>query len=252
MNNKMQRYKLKIEYEGTNYCGFQKQPKSDLKSIEGLIEAAIYSIFKERVKIAVSGRTDAGVHALGQVIHFDLETIYDDYKIITGLNYYLKNEGIVILDCKKVSNDFHARFSSKGRSYIYKIINRRPRPALDNLRAWHVPLPLDIELMKEASQYLIGEHDFAAFQHSNCQALHTIKTITQLDIAKKDCENIEIHISANAFLQHMVRNIVGTLSLVGLKKVTADYVKNVLDSKDKNKSGPNAPACGLYFIDAKY
>lgn len=250
----MQRYKLEIEYDGTNYCGFQKQPLSNLKSIEGCLEQAIKNLFKKNVKIAVSGRTDAGVHGLNQVIHFDLNKIYDDYKIITGLNYYLKSENIVILSCQKTSQDFHARFSSKTRSYIYKITNRRPRLALNKYRQWHVPLKLDINKINEACKYLIGTHDFSSFRHSNCQALSPIKTVKSLKVVINQQNNneIEFHIEANAFLQHMVRNIVGTLTLVGLGKIEVLDIKKILEQKDRNKSGPNAPAHGLYFNKVTY
>ena len=248
----MQRYKLTIEFDGTDYCGFQKQPLSKLHSIEGLLEKSVQNIFNEKVKIVASGRTDAGVHALSQTIHFDLIKTYEDHKIISGLNHYLQNYNIAILSCQKATPDFHARFSSIGRSYKYKIINRRPRLALDKFRAWHVPLPLDIKLMQEAATYLIGEHDFTSFRHSDCHALTPIKKIDKLEVIQINNEEIEIIISANAFLQHMVRNIVGTLTQVGLKKLTPMKVKEILEQKNRTTSGPNAPSQGLYFTSAKY
>ena len=248
----MQRYRLTVEYDGTKYCGFQKQPLSHIESIESLLEKSVENIFNEKVKIVASGRTDAGVHAISQTIHFDLEKTYDDYKIVSGLNHYLQNYNIAILSCAKTDSKFHARFSSIGRSYIYKITNRRARLALDKHRSWHVPLPLDVDLMRQGAQYLLGEHDFTSFRHCDCNALTPIKHIHQLDIISIDHEKIEIHISANAFLQHMVRNIVGTLALVGLKKITPGDIKEILEARNRKKSGPNAPSTGLYFLEARY
>ena len=250
--NKMQRYKLTIEYDGTDYCGFQKQKLSKLHSIEGLLEKSVHNIFNEQVKIIASGRTDAGVHATNQTIHFDLEKTYEDHKIVSGLNHYLQNYNIAILSCEKTTDKFHARFCATHRSYKYKIINRRAKLALDKFRAWHIPLPLDIKLMQQAATHLVGTHDFSAFRDSDCQALTPIKNVTKLEIIQKDNNEIEIEISANAFLQHMVRNIVGTLVLVGLRKISDMKVKEILEEKKRVNSGPNAPSKGLYFTNVEY
>lgn len=248
----MQRYKLIIEYDGTKYCGFPKQPIAK-KSIEGLLEEAVYGISQEKVKIIVSGRTDAGVHALSQVIHFDLNKNYEDFKVMSGLNYYLKNHDIAILSCEKTDNNFHARFNSKQRHYKYLITNRRARTVINKNRSWHVPLKLDVNLMIEASKYLIGTHDFSSFRHSTCQASSAIKTISKIEFIENiENEMIEIYVSGNSFLQHMVRNIVGTLSRVGLKKINPEKIKEILESKDRTKAGLSAPAHGLYFIGVDY
>jgi len=248
----MQRYKLTLEYDGTKYCGFPKQPIST-KSIEGLLEEAVYGISKEKVKIIVSGRTDAGVHALGQVIHFDLNKAHEDFKVMSGMNYYLKNHDIAVLTCEKTDNNFHARFNSKQRHYKYLITNRRARTVINKNRSWHVPLKLDVNLMIEASKYLVGTHDFSSFRHSTCQASSATKTINKIEFFEDlEKEMIEIYVSGNSFLQHMVRNIVGTLSRVGLKKMKPKKVKEILESKDRTKAGLSAPSHGLYFIGVDY
>jgi len=249
------RYKLEIEYVGTNYCGFQKQPKDSMKvfkkSIEGVIEEAFLEILSQKIKIAVCGRTDSGVHAKCQVIHVDLKEKIDCFKLMMGLNHFLKNNEISVISCKEVENTFHARFSAISRSYEYVIINRRAPLAIEKNRAWHVPLELDINKMQEAANLLVGKHDFKSFQDSTCQAKDSIKDIKYIKIEKQD-EKITIKIKANAFLKHMVRNIVGSLQLVGNNKIAVSEVKNMLLAKQRTSSGPNAPACGLYFVGAEF
>lgn len=245
------RYKLTLEYDGTNYCGFQRQKEINQPSIAQAVEEAIFKLSQERVKISGSGRTDTGVHALGQVVHFDLVKEFDPYKIVMALNNYLLDEAVVVLDCEIVDENFHARISAKMRHYSYVIINRRAPLSLEKNRAYHVARTLDVTAMDQAGKFLIGQHDFTSFRDAECQSSSPIKTIEHFSVSKIG-EKILINVSAKSFLHHMVRNIVGTLVWVGLGKISADEVKEILAAKDRNKSGPNAPACGLYFLKSDY
>ncbi len=247
----MNRYKLTIEYDGTNYCGFQKQFDIPQKSIEEVLEKAIFSLSQENVKIIPAGRTDKGVHALGQIIHFDLNKKFENYQIVRGLNSYLTAENIAILNSETVDENFHARFNAKQRSYKYIIINRSAPLTLNKNRAWHIIKSLDIEAMREGASYLIGQHDFSSFRDAECQSSSPIKTINKIEI-NDNAEKIEIEISAKSFLHHMVRNIIGTLADVGKNKITPQEIKNILAAKNRTKSGANAPSCGLYFLKVEY
>lgn len=244
-------YKITLEYQGTNYCGFQKQPDMPNKSVEEILENAVFSFSQERIKIIASGRTDAGVHALGQVAHFDLNKKFEAHKIVSGLNNYLRGEDIAVLDCELVDEIFHARFSAKQRHYRYLIINRRAPLTLQKDRAWHLAQPLNLQDMAAAAQFLIGQHDFSSFRDSECQAKSAMKNIEKITLTKNGDE-IAIEVSAKSFLHHMVRNIVGTLMWVGIGKIKIEDVKKILESRDRTKSGPNAPACGLYFLRVDY
>lgn len=245
------RYKLSIEFDGTNYCGFQKQKDIPQKSIEEVLENAVFSFSQERVKITASGRTDAGVHALAQVIHFDLEKFFDPYKVLMALNHFLIEEEISILTCEEVDENFHARFAAKERTYRYLIINRRAPLTLQKNRALHVKRNLDIEAMNQAAQFLIGLHDFSSFRDAECQASSPVRSINKIKITK-NFDEVFIEISAKSFLHHMVRTIVGTLVWVGIGKISAREMKIILEAKDRSKAGPNAPACGLYFLKTDY
>ncbi len=246
-----QRYKLTIEYDGSGYCGFQKQFGIPEKSIEEILEEAVFKMSQERPKIMVCGRTDAGVHALGQVVHFDLEKKFSSHQIILGLNSYLRQENLAILDAEITDENFHARFNTKMRHYRYAIVNRRAPLVLQKNRAWHVAQKLDILAMQESAKFLIGEHDFSSFRDAECQGKSPVKSLQRIEIAQNG-EEILIEVSAKSFLHHMVRNIVGTLVWVGSGKIAALEMKKILEAKDRTKSGPNAPACGLYFLRADY
>lgn len=246
----MSRYKIKIEYDGTKYCGWQKQ--KDEKSIQEVLEKAIFQAFKEKVDVVASGRTDAGVHAKAQIAHFDLEKNLTDFQMMMAINQNIENEeDVSVIDCEIVDNEFNARFSAKMRHYQYIILNRRANLALDKNRVWHVPQNLDLEKMQEASKYLIGKHDFSSFRDSQCQAKTPIRTIQAIKIEQND-NFISFEISAKSFLHHMVRNIVGTLVMVGKGKINPKEMSVIIESKDRAKSGPNAPACGLYFLKVDY
>lgn len=245
------RYKIIFEYDGTKYCGLQKQQYLPNKSIEEVLENAVHAFSQERVKINASGRTDAGVHAFAQVAHFDLSKKFEPRKIVMGLNNYLHGEDIALLSCEIVHENFHSRFDAKMRHYRYLIINRSAPPILQKNRAWHMPQKLDFTAMRAAADFLIGEHDFSAFRDAECQAQSPIKTIEKITLIKNGDE-LAIEVSARSFLHHMVRNIVGTLIWVGIGKIKTTEMKNILESRDRTKSGPNAPAHGLYFLRVDY
>ena len=245
----MPRYKIIIEYDGTNFAGWQKQ--KDTISVQKTIEDALAKLSEKEITIHASGRTDAGVHALGQLAHFDLDKEMEDWKIRMALNHYLRNEAVAILSCTKTNDEFHSRFDAKLRHYQYKILNRRAGAVLSKNRAWHIPYELNLEAMKNAAKHLIGKYDFSSFRDAECQAKSPIRTLSKIEIEKIE-ENINITISAPSFLHHMVRNIVGTLVLVGGEKIKADDIKTILEAKDRTKSGPNAPAYGLYFCQVDY
>jgi tRNA pseudouridine38-40 synthase len=246
----MTRYKLIIEYDGTNFCGWQRQ--KDKLSVQEVIETAIKTFSNQQITVHVSGRTDAGVHALGQVMHFDLEgDHFSSYNVMNAMNFYLRPQPIVVLECQEIDTEFHARFSAKERHYKYIILNRVPYPTLKKNRVWHVIKKLDINDMQEAANHLIGKHDFSSFRAKLCQASSPIKTLNQIKIsAAKD--EITFIISAQSFLHHMVRNIVGTLKLVGEGKITPIEVKTILEAQDRKKAGATAPACGLYLERIDY
>lgn len=245
----MIRYKIILEYLGTDFVGWQKQ--NNHLSIQECLESAIYQFSKENPVAYASGRTDAGVHALGQVCHFDLSKEYDAKVIIRALNHFLKAYPIVVKNCAIVNSDFHSRFSAISRRYTYKI-NNGPTPlAIEKDRMWWVRYPLNTLSMQEGANYLIGQHDFTSFRATECQAKSPIKTITNITISQ-DKDIISIEITAPSFLHHMVRNIVGTLMLVGTNKWLPIDVKYALEAKIRSAAGMTAPACGLYFTSVTY
>lgn len=245
------RYKITIEYDGTNYVGWQSQKDQPNKSIEEILQNAIYELTFEKVKINCAGRTDAGVHAIAQIADFYLEKNFKPHQILMGVNNKLLENNIAIIDCEIVDDNFHSRYNAKLRTYHYKILNRKTRPILQKNRVFHFPTKLDVQKMQEAAQFLIGTHDFTSFQDSKCQSLSPIKTVKSVNFFQKNQEII-IKISAKSFLHHMVRNIIGTLILVGQEKISPQDFLEILKSKDRTKSGFNAPSCGLYFFCAKY
>ena len=247
----MTKYKLEIEYIGTKYSGWQIQ--DDSPSIQGAIQNAIFKFCGENTECYSAGRTDAGVHAIRMPAHIELSKEYDPYKILMATNFHLQseNEDISILNVEKVPDDFHARFSCKKRYYIYKILNRPTRPIIDNQRVWWVYHPLDNELMDKVAQNLVGKHDFSSFRAAECQAKSPIKTLDEISV-KRNGDLIEIRVNAKSFLHHQVRNIVGTLEMVGRHKLTEQQFIDILEAKDRTKAGPTAPASGLYFEHAEY
>lgn len=243
------RYRLVIEYDGTPFCGWQRQ--SGQISIQGVLEQALKICLKKEITLFGSGRTDTGVHALGQVAHFDIDEDLDCFKIRESLNALVRPYPISVRIVESVSDDFHARFSAKERFYVYRIQNTRYPPALEKNRVWHVALPLDVEKMNEAARLLIGKHDFSTFRASECQAKSPVKTINDIKI---EClgDEVVMHVCARSFLHHQVRNIIGTLVLVGQGKWTIDDFKRAFEARDRTKGGPTAPASGLYFKRVDY
>jgi len=245
----MQRYKITLEYDGTGLAGWQKQ--KDHPSVQQHLEEAIEKFCQEKVDTVAAGRTDAGVHARGQVAHFDLNKEHDIRNVQHGINYHLDGLPISVLSAEKVNQDFSARFSATKRHYRYHIINRSAPLALNKNRAWHVPKALDINSIRQAAELLLGNHDFTSFRATECQAKSPVKTLDEITVTQ-DEESIYFDISAKSFLHHMVRNIVGTLTLVGHAKWTKENVQSALEGKDRTLAGPTAPACGLYFMRVDY
>ena len=245
------RYKLTIEYDGTSLLGWQRQ--LDGPSVQQYLEEILAKLNGFHREIVSAGRTDAGVHALGQVAHIDLEREMEPWKIREAFNGNLQaaEVPVSVLAVEAVDANFNARFSAKKRAYIYRILNRRaPSPLLHN-RVWWVPRPLDIELMRQGAQYLLGHHDFSSFRAAACQAKSPIKTLDKLDISAQG-EEVIFNVEARSFLHHQVRNFVGTLKLVGEGRLTPEDVKRILEAKDRSAAGPTAPASGLYLARVEY
>ena len=249
----MERYKIHIEYEGTNLVGWQKQ-KNGL-SVQEILENALFELTGEKKIIQGAGRTDSGVHALNQVAHFDIIKKIKTDALRDGLNSHIKNlykkYKVSVLICKKVKKDFNARFDAKERTYLYKILDRRSPPAIQNKKIWHVRRKLDEKLMKKASKTLEGKHDFTSFRATDCQAKSPIKTINSIKIIRKSSE-IEIWIKAKSFLHNQVRIIAGTLMIVGKAKWKKKDVERALKAKKRGAAGQTAPAWGLFLYSIKY
>ena len=248
------KYKVIVEYDGTGFAGWQIQDSRTRKpTVAGAITEAIHQFCGERPTIHAAGRTDAGVHATAMTAHFELNRKTTPREIMGALGFHLSKSGgkCSIIKASRARPDFHARFSCKGREYIYKILNRPARPALLENRAWHVATELNIEEMKEAAKHLIGHHDFSSFRGSGCQSSSPLKTLDSI-VIKKRGEIILVEVKAQSFLYHQVRNIVGTLKLVGEGKITPEDVKKILKAKSRPAAGPTAPAEGLYFAKARY
>ncbi|MDX1580656.1 MAG: tRNA pseudouridine(38-40) synthase TruA [Alphaproteobacteria bacterium] len=245
----MPRYKLTIEYDGGPYKGFQSQANGP--SVQDALEAALERFTQKTIRIFVAGRTDSGVHALGQVIHFDLERARRPYVIENALNHHLKPEPIAVLKVEEVSEDFHARFSATARHYWYRIINRPAPLTIDAGHAWQVAVPLDADAMNDAAKVLLGTHDFTTFRAAQCQAKSPVKTLDRLDIMRVGDE-VHAIAEARSFLHHQVRSMVGSLKLVGEGKWTAADLEASLEAKDRNALGLNAPPDGLYLTRVIY
>lgn len=296
------RYKLTIEYDGTNLLGWQEQ--QDGPSVQDYLQkslscftpaltdeypqvsnaalddndfseahdgasterrpAAYIDVLEEtgtgkrlqvpnKIVVYGAGRTDAGVHALTQVAHFDLKEDMEDWKLREAMNARLRDmkAPVCVISVEKVGQDFHARFSAKGRGYLYRILNRRAPAIIEKNRVWWVPVPLDVEKMRQGAKYLLGHHDFSSFRAAACQAKSPIKTLDKLDIEVFG-EEIRFIVEARSFLHHQVRNMVGTLKMVGDGHLQPDDVKRILEAKDRKAAGPTAPACGLYLSKVVY
>ena len=247
----MPRYRLLIEYDGGPYAGWQRQ--ADIPTVQQAIENALLALVGESVIVKGAGRTDAGVHALGQVAHVDLAREWKGDKLREALNAHLPLAGdsVAILAAESVADDFDARFSARARHYLYRILNRRAPPAIDLGRVWHVKRALDAAAMHEAAQLLLGKHDFSTFRASLCQAKSPVKTLSRLDVVREG-DVIEVHASAPSFLHNQVRSMVGSLKLVGEGSWTADDLRSALDAADRTRCGPVAPPDGLYLARVDY
>lgn len=243
----MTRYKIILEYDGTNLIGWQENRQGP--SVQSLLKDAIEKFCGVRPDIVGAGRTDAGVHAVAMVAHFDLDSDADANTVMRAINFYLNDAPVSVLDCEIVSGDFNARFSCVMRHYKYIVLNRSAPPVLDKNRAWWVPRKLNIRKMRDAARLLVGEHDFTSFRASQCQAKSPIKTLDSCRIERKD-DLVVFDFSARSFLHHQVRNMVGTLIEIG---VGAPYdINEIFAACDRSAAGATAPACGLYFIQADY
>ncbi|MGB3502731.1 MAG: tRNA pseudouridine(38-40) synthase TruA [Mesorhizobium sp.] len=247
----MPRFRLDIEYDGSAYAGWQRQ--ADQPSVQEAIETAIAGFCGEKVSIRGAGRTDAGVHGLGQVAHVDLSKDWPADTVRDAINAHLgmASATVSILAASEVTEEFDARFSAVARHYIYRIANRRARLALDAKRAWWVPKRLDHEAMAEAAKGLLGRHDFTTFRSIHCQAKSPVRTLDVLDVSRNG-ETIEIRASARSFLHNQVRSMVGTLKRVGDGAWTAADVRAALDAADRTRCGAVAPADGLYLVKVDY
>ncbi|MDP3404953.1 MAG: tRNA pseudouridine(38-40) synthase TruA [Brevundimonas sp.] len=245
----MPRYRLTLEYDGGPYAGFQAQ--EGLPTVQGAVETAIQAFCGQRVRIAAAGRTDSGVHATGQVAHVDLEKDWPAATVMNALNAHLIREAVAVLDCVAVADDWHARFSATGRKYLYRILNRPGRPALERGRVWHVRKPLDAEAMQAGATRLIGHHDFTTFRDLACQSKSPEKT---LDVATVRRVGEEVHLvfEARSFLHRQVRSMTGTLVEVGLGRWSPEDVSAALEARDRAACGPVSPSDGLYLTGVTY
>ena len=245
----MPRYRLTIEYDGGPFVGWQRQDNGP--SIQGALESAITSFSSETVTVTGAGRTDAGVHALGQGAHFDLVKEFHPDRVRDALNHFVRPAPIAVLSAEVAAPDFHARFSAKARHYLYRIICRRAPLALDRGHAWQVVHDLDAEAMHAAAQELVGQHDFTTFRAAECQAQSPVKTLDKLTV-RRALDEISIEASARSFLHHQVRSIVGTLKLVGEGKWRPRDVAAALKACDRARCGPVSPPDGLHFVRVDY
>jgi tRNA pseudouridine38-40 synthase len=245
----MPRYKLILEYDGTPFVGWQLQDNGP--SVQGRLSQAIKAFSGEETTPRGAGRTDAGVHAQGQVAHFDLAKDWPTDKVRDALNAQLRPDPVSVLACEVAASDFDARFSALARHYLYRIVNRRSPLALDRNRAWQVVQKLDAAAMHDAAQVLIGHHDFSTFRSAECQAASPVKTLDGLTVGKEG-EEIRVEASARSFLHNQVRSMVGSLKLVGEGKWSAGDLEQALAARDRAACGPVAPACGLYLVKVDY
>lgn len=245
----MPRYRITVEYDGTPYVGWQRQANGP--SVQGALEAAILAMTGEALSLRGAGRTDAGVHAVGQVAHFDLTRAWRPDVIRDGLNAHLVDESVVILDAAEVPDSFDARFSAKGRHYLYRLIDRRPPPVLDRHRAWHRRDRLDVELMNRGAALLLGTHDFTTFRSAHCQSKSPVKTLDRL-VATRMGDVVEVRASARSFLHNQVRSMVGSLERVGLGKWPPERITDALAARDRAACAAVAPPWGLYLVGVDY
>ena len=249
----MPRYALLIEYHGAPFSGWQKQP--DRPSVQGAIEDALAKVEPREHAIAAAGRTDAGVHATGQVAHCDMDREWDPFRLSEALNYHLKPNPVAIVGCARVADDFHARFGALERQYLFRVIARRPPLTFEAGQYWCVKRQLDLDTMREAANRLVGHHDFTTFRSTICQAKSPMKTLDELRIEafpRAFGTEYHFHVRARSFLHNQVRSFVGTLERVGAGSWTPDDVSKALAAKDRAACGPVSPPHGLYLAHVRY
>ena len=250
----MTRFALTLEFDGTPFMGLQRQAHGP--SVQQAVEEAVLATTGEVVTLHAAGRTDAGVHALAMRVHVDIAKPIDAFRLMEALNAHLRPQPIAVLAAVEVADDWHARFSCIGRSYVYRIANRRAPLTLERDRAWQVPQPLDAAAMHRAAQALVGRHDFTTFRSVHCQAASPVKTLDRLDVRRVDDgvggDTVLIETAARSFLHHQVRSMVGCLALVGMGRWEEAEVARALAARDRQALGLNAPAAGLYFKAALY
>ena len=245
----MQRYKIKIEYEGTPFVGWQFQKNG--RSIQEVLQKAIFNFSKERVVVIGAGRTDSGVHALAQVAHFDLKKKIERKNLLPAINQNIGNKPVTILKINKINKKFHARHDAKRRTYQYLIINRQSPLALQKNKAWHIRKKLDVKEMIRGAKVLLGTHDFSTFRAASCGAKSPIKTMEKI-LIKKNKDKITLQFTSRSFLQQQVRSMVGCLKYLGEGKWNLNDFKNSFQSVNRSKCAPPAPACGLYLKNINY
>ena len=245
----MPRYRLTLEYDGGPFHGFQAQ--GDLASVQASIERAVKAFSGEALRLQAAGRTDAGVHASGQVVHIDLEKAWDAAVVRDALNAHLLPEPIAVIEAAVADEGFHARFSAKQRRYRYRILNRKSPPALERGRVWHLKKPLDAAAMHAAAQVLVGHHDFTTFRDIDCQAKSPEKTLDAAAVERAGDE-VRLAFSARSFLHRQVRSMTGSLAQVGLGRWSADDLAAALEARDRKACGPVAPAEGLCLVEVRY
>ncbi len=246
---KMRNLKLTIEYDGTAYHGWQVQAR-DI-TIQEAIETALSTMTREKIRLAGSGRTDAGVHALGQVANFKTDSRIPADAFFAGLNSLLPDD-IVITACKAVDDDFHARFSVKNKTYQYRIYNHPGPKAIGRQYTWHIRKKLDMTAMQQAVSYIIGTHDFKSFEGTGSPRAHTVRTVMNAQVTEENNGYLVFEITANGFLRYMVRNLVGTLTDVGLLKTSPEEFKHILEAKNRDLAGATAPPQGLFLVEVNY
>lgn len=245
----MPRYKLTLEYDGSDYVGWQRQENGP--SIQGALEEAAAALNEAPVTAHGAGRTDAGVHALGQVAHIDLDKDLRADTVRDALNHHLRPNPIAVVDAEEVDDDFHARFSAVARSYLYRIVDRRAPLTLDRGRAWRAPQPLDAEKMHAAARYLVGRHDFTTFRDAQCQAESPVKTLDAIAVTRVGGE-VRVTCAARSFLHRQVRSMTGSLVEVGRGKWATGDIARILAAADRAACGPVAPPDGLYLVRVDY
>ena len=245
----MPRYKLLIEYDGGPYNGFQAQ--AGQPSVQTSLERAVEAFCGEPARVHCAGRTDSGVHATGQVVHFEVDKVWKPDTVRDAVNAHLMPEPIAVIEAAVADGDFHARFSAIGRRYIYRILNRRSPPALEQSRVWHVKKPLDARAMHDAAQRLLGLHDFTTFRDAQCQAQSPIKTLDFAEV-RREGDQVVLEFAARSFLHRQVRSMTGSLVEVGAGRWTADTLQAALEAADRARCGQVAPAEGLYLTRVEY